>query len=128
MEGNRKSEKYLNSRRDLSGRLKCKFLHKSLSASASSVSVWVCVGKLYLCAQKMLYAGGVPRGCWLCLEWISSQAHAIRHLTADKCVSVCVCEPGNPSLSLNEMKTADAHTLSHTHTVVFTVCTCTDMF
>lgn len=115
---NRKSEKYSNSRRGLSGRLKCKFVHKSLSASAS------CRGWIWalpvLCPQKCYTRATLLEGAG-CLEWDSP--HATWRRTS---VYGCVCVwRGNPSLSLNEMKTeaSHTHTLAHTH-----VCTCTDMF
>lgn len=107
----RKSEKYSNSRRGLSGRLKCKFVHKSLSRPQLRVGIGYEL--LYLfCAPKMFYAGDAPRGRRLPRVGLST-----RHLTADECVcGECVCVwRGNPSLSLNEMKTEATHTRTHTY-------------
>lgn len=107
----RKSEKYSNSRRGLSGRLKCKFVHKSLSASASSRH-WVRAALPVLCPKKVLRRRRSSRA--------QAASSGTLHTPLDGgrvCVrSVCVCVwRGNPSLSLNEMKTEATHTRTHTY-------------
>lgn len=109
---NRKSEKYSNSRRGLSGRLKCKFVHKSLSASAS------CRGWIWalpvLCPQKCYTRATLLEGAG-CLEWDSPHA-TWRRTSVYGCV--CVTRESFIKFEWNENR-SQPHTHTRTHTRLY---------